>query len=307
MTTSAPARAHASSARTPSRLKRPSAPVSSEASGPSRVPSRSTYRQRIAGATVAAPPPRTAPRPAAILRSTGGRRQRNRALGGAARERARGRAPGPRRSLRLAAGADRRDPGRSSTGRSSQALERAGIERLYEHQAEALERAFDGPTIVTTGTASGKSLCFQLPTLEVLTADPDRARAVPLPDQGAGPGPGPGAAPLRARQGDPPGDLRRRHAARRARRDPQAQQPDPHQPRHAPRRDPAPPRRVGRPVREPGVRGRRRGPRLPRRVRLPRRQRAAAPAAGRGDPRHRAAVPARQRDDRQPGRAGRAR
>src|SRR5207253_8121026 len=36
-----------------------------------------------------------------------------------------------------------------------------------------------GPTIVTTGTASGKSLCFQLPTLEVLTAD-RKARALYL-------------------------------------------------------------------------------------------------------------------------------
>ena len=51
------------------------------------------------------------------------------------------------------------------------ALEQAGIEHLYAHQAEALHRAFDGPTIVTTGTASGKSLCFQLPTLEVLAND----------------------------------------------------------------------------------------------------------------------------------------
>jgi DEAD/DEAH box helicase domain-containing protein len=51
------------------------------------------------------------------------------------------------------------------------ALENAGIERLYAHQRDALESAFDGPTVVTTGTASGKSLCFQLPTLEVLTGD----------------------------------------------------------------------------------------------------------------------------------------
>ncbi len=51
------------------------------------------------------------------------------------------------------------------------ALEHAGIETLYAHQAQALTKAFEGPTIVTTGTASGKSLCFQLPTLEVLTAD----------------------------------------------------------------------------------------------------------------------------------------
>ncbi len=58
-----------------------------------------------------------------------------------------------------------------------QALEHAGIEQLYAHQVEALHQAIDGPTIVTTGTASGKSLCFQLPTLEVLTADPG-ARAL---------------------------------------------------------------------------------------------------------------------------------
>ncbi len=53
----------------------------------------------------------------------------------------------------------------------AQALDQAGIEHLYAHQAEALLKAFDGPTVVTTGTASGKSLCFQLPTLEVLTTD----------------------------------------------------------------------------------------------------------------------------------------
>jgi DEAD/DEAH box helicase domain-containing protein len=51
------------------------------------------------------------------------------------------------------------------------ALDHAGITGLYAHQARALQAAFDGPTIVTTGTASGKSLCFQLPTLEVLTTD----------------------------------------------------------------------------------------------------------------------------------------
>ncbi len=51
------------------------------------------------------------------------------------------------------------------------ALERVGISHLYAHQAEATEKAFAAPTIVTTGTASGKSLCFQLPTLEVLSTD----------------------------------------------------------------------------------------------------------------------------------------
>ena len=51
------------------------------------------------------------------------------------------------------------------------ALRRAGIESLWSHQAEALHAAWAGPTIVTTGTASGKSLCFQLPTLDVLHRD----------------------------------------------------------------------------------------------------------------------------------------
>jgi DEAD/DEAH box helicase domain-containing protein len=52
-----------------------------------------------------------------------------------------------------------------------QALAKAGITELYAHQAAAIEAAFEGPTIVTTGTASGKSLCFQLPALHVLAAD----------------------------------------------------------------------------------------------------------------------------------------
>ena len=60
-----------------------------------------------------------------------------------------------------------------------EALERAGIAQLYAHQAEALEAAWEGPTIVTTGTASGKSLCFNLPTLDVLCGD-TRARALYL-------------------------------------------------------------------------------------------------------------------------------
>jgi len=58
-------------------------------------------------------------------------------------------------------------------------LAQAGIDQLYVHQAEALEAAWAGPTIVTTGTASGKSLCFNLPTLDVLCADP-KARALYL-------------------------------------------------------------------------------------------------------------------------------
>ena len=59
------------------------------------------------------------------------------------------------------------------------ALRATGIERLYSHQAQALDAAADGPVIVTTGTASGKSLCFNLPTLDVLMRDP-LARALYL-------------------------------------------------------------------------------------------------------------------------------
>jgi len=59
------------------------------------------------------------------------------------------------------------------------ALRAKGIDHLWSHQADALRAAWAGPTIVTTGTASGKSLCFQLPTLDVLCRD-SRARALYL-------------------------------------------------------------------------------------------------------------------------------
>src|SRR3954467_5321572 len=59
------------------------------------------------------------------------------------------------------------------------ALRHVGIDALFRHQADALEAATDGPTIVTTGTASGWSLCFNLPTLDVLCTDA-KARALYL-------------------------------------------------------------------------------------------------------------------------------
>ncbi|HEX8160064.1 MAG TPA: DEAD/DEAH box helicase, partial [Solirubrobacteraceae bacterium] len=59
------------------------------------------------------------------------------------------------------------------------ALGGAGIEALWSHQAQALSAAWAGPTIVTTGTASGKSLCFNLPTIDVLCRDA-KARALYL-------------------------------------------------------------------------------------------------------------------------------
>src|SRR5436190_1267012 len=61
----------------------------------------------------------------------------------------------------------------------AEALARTGVEELYSHQAEAYESAMRGDTIVTTGTASGKSLAFNLPVLDTLARDP-RARALYL-------------------------------------------------------------------------------------------------------------------------------
>ena len=52
-----------------------------------------------------------------------------------------------------------------------EALAGAGIEALWSHQADALESARRGHTIVTTGTASGKSLAFNLPVLDTLATD----------------------------------------------------------------------------------------------------------------------------------------
>jgi len=57
-------------------------------------------------------------------------------------------------------------------------LARLGITRLYTHQTQAVDDVREGTSIiVTTGTASGKSLCYLLPVLETLLADPN-ARAL---------------------------------------------------------------------------------------------------------------------------------
>ncbi len=52
------------------------------------------------------------------------------------------------------------------------ALERIGVSGLYTHQLEALEASRAGNVIVTSGTASGKSLSFNLPVLDAIVADP---------------------------------------------------------------------------------------------------------------------------------------
>ena len=57
------------------------------------------------------------------------------------------------------------------------ALVGRGITRLYVHQARAVEAARQESNVgVVTATASGKTLCYHLPTLEALLAEPrDRA------------------------------------------------------------------------------------------------------------------------------------
>ncbi len=53
------------------------------------------------------------------------------------------------------------------------ALAKRGIERIYSHQAQALAAARAGKhVVVSTPTASGKSLCFHLPVLDALAKDP---------------------------------------------------------------------------------------------------------------------------------------
>jgi DEAD/DEAH box helicase domain-containing protein len=53
------------------------------------------------------------------------------------------------------------------------ALAAAGIERLYSHQVSAIEAIREGRNVVVvTGTASGKTLCYNIPVLETLLADP---------------------------------------------------------------------------------------------------------------------------------------
>ena len=61
-----------------------------------------------------------------------------------------------------------------------QLLRRLGIEQLFSHQADAIDLARRGQDlVVVTGTASGKTLCYNLPILETCWEDAD-ARALYL-------------------------------------------------------------------------------------------------------------------------------
>src|SRR5579863_80601 len=61
-----------------------------------------------------------------------------------------------------------------------EALVSRGIPKLYVHQADAFERSLAGQNVVVvTPTASGKTLCYNLPVLHKLIDDP-AARAMYL-------------------------------------------------------------------------------------------------------------------------------
>jgi len=66
------------------------------------------------------------------------------------------------------------------TGPVQKMLAARGIDRLYSHQARAIDLLRKGSNVViATGTASGKSLCYQVPLIEMLLEDPE-ARALLL-------------------------------------------------------------------------------------------------------------------------------
>lgn len=63
-------------------------------------------------------------------------------------------------------------------GKTADSLDRLGINRLYIHQADSIEAARAGEHIVVvTATASGKTLCYNIPVMEALEADP-KSRAL---------------------------------------------------------------------------------------------------------------------------------
>ena len=72
------------------------------------------------------------------------------------------------------------------------ALADRGITELFSHQRRVWDLLAAGRNVVvSTGTASGKSLSFALPDARRLRPRPPQPGALRLPHQGARPGPGP--------------------------------------------------------------------------------------------------------------------
>jgi DEAD/DEAH box helicase domain-containing protein len=103
-------------------------------------------------------------------------------------------------------------------------LRERGVDRPYRHQAQALEHVREGRDVVlATSTASGKSLCFQLPLLQAVLEDKNSRALLMFPTKAlgrdqvehlrdlAGPGLGMGVGVY---DGDTPPDERRATRAR---------------------------------------------------------------------------------------------
>jgi DEAD/DEAH box helicase domain-containing protein len=61
-------------------------------------------------------------------------------------------------------------------------LVRRGIDRLYSHQTEAIALAAEHKSfVISTGTSSGKSLCYQLPILNTICAENDSTALMIFP------------------------------------------------------------------------------------------------------------------------------
>jgi DEAD/DEAH box helicase domain-containing protein len=56
----------------------------------------------------------------------------------------------------------------------AESLRRAGVDSLYTHQLGAFQAAARANLVITSGTASGKSLAFNLPVLDGIARDPKR-------------------------------------------------------------------------------------------------------------------------------------
>jgi DEAD/DEAH box helicase domain-containing protein len=64
-------------------------------------------------------------------------------------------------------------PGGAISDPLSEVLARSGIEQLYSHQVEAVDALRSRiDTVIVTSTASGKTLCYNIPVLESLIAKP---------------------------------------------------------------------------------------------------------------------------------------
>ncbi len=165
------------------------------------------------------------------------------------------------------------------------ALGARGIAELYTHQAEAIEHALHGRhVVVTTPTASGKTLCYNVPILNAVLHDPSSRALYLFPTKALAQdqlaelhalssaiGESSGfEIGVHTYDGDTPQDARR---AIRGRAHARAQQP-----RYVAFGDPAAPSQVGEAVRESAVHRDRRTACLPRRLREPSGERPAATA-----------------------------